>query len=115
MKMERIGKWSFIAGVILAILSGFLTVPYLYTILGILGLVVGFLNIRTNDATKYLISVIALLIISSALLQAFTASGSSYTLFESFLGNAIVFLGASGLVVSIKEVYMIGIEKQVKL
>jgi len=111
MKIEKMGKWSFIVGVVLAIIAGFFTIPYVYTILGVLGLVVGFLNIRTRDSIKYLISVVTLLIISSALLQTFTASGASYDLFESFLGNAIVFLGASGLVVSIKEVVMIGTEQ----
>lgn len=111
MKIEKIGKWSFVAGFALAIIAGFFTVPFIYTILAILGLAVGFLNIRTRDSIKYLISVLTLLIIASALLQTLNASGAGYALFDSLLGNTIVFLGASGLVVSIKEVVMIGTEK----
>lgn len=111
MKIEKIGKWSFIAGVALAIIAGFFTIPFIYTILAILGLVVGFLNIRTRDSIKYLISVLTLLVISSALLQTLSVGGASYALFDSFLGNTIVFLGASGIVVAIKEVIMIGTEK----
>ena len=111
MKIEKIGKWSFVAGFALAIIAGFFTIPFIYTILAILGLVVGFLNIKTKDSIKYLISVVTLLIIASALLQTVMTTGAGYELFDSLLGNTIVFLGASGIVVSIKEVIMIGTEQ----
>lgn len=106
--MTNVGKWSFLAGIVLAVLAGFFTIPYILTILAVLGLVIGFLNITARESHKYLMAVVALLVIGTASISTFSALGTLYGLTESIITNVIAFVGASGLVVAIKEVLILG-------
>ena len=102
--MVNVGKWSFVGGVVLAIVAGFFTIPYALTILAVLGLIVGFLNISAKKSQEYLVAAIAILIIGSAGIQAFSALGQLYALYTSILTNTIAFVAASAIVVAIKEI-----------
>lgn len=106
--MVNVGKWSFLVGILLAVLAGFFTIPYIMTILAVLGLVVGFLDITSKESHKYLMCVVALLVIGTASISAFSALGNFYGLTESIITNVIAFVAASGLVVAVKEVLTMG-------
>lgn len=106
--MANVGKWAFLGGIVLAILAGFFTIPYIMTILAVLGLIVGFLDITSKESHRYLVAVIALLVIGTASLSAFSVLGTLYGLAESIITNTIAFVAASGLVVAIKEVLVMG-------
>ena len=108
--MVNIGKWAFLAGILLAVLAGFFTIPYVMTILAVLGLIVGVLNITARESHKFLMAVTALLIIGTASLSAFSALGTLYGLTESIITNVIAFVAAAGLVVAVKEVMAMGRE-----
>lgn len=116
--ISNVGKWSFIAGLILAVAAGFFSIPFVLTILAVLGLIVGFINVTQRKSQEYLIAVIALLIIGSATIQAFTALGSLYGIYTSILTNVVAFVAASGIVVAIKEVLVVNkfeeIEKDIE-
>lgn len=109
MSLDMIGKWSFLVGLVIAILAAFVTVvssPVLLLILFILGLLVGFLNITKKNSSTFLLGVITLLLLGAGSLSALSALSvtiSSYL--GSALGNFIAFVGAAGLVVSIKAVF----------
>lgn len=105
--MSNVGKWSFLAGLLIAVITGFFTFPFALTILAVLGLIVGFINITQKKSQEYLIAVIALLIIGSATIQAFSALGSLYGIYTSILTNVVAFVAASGIVVAIKEVLVV--------
>ncbi|OQB06442.1 MAG: hypothetical protein BWY19_00253 [bacterium ADurb.Bin212] len=113
-----VGKWSFLAGLIISIVAGFFDVPFVLTILAVVGLAVGFLNITQKKSQQYLVAVIALLIIGSATIQAFSALGALVGVYTSMLTNMIAFVAASGIVVAIKEVLSINrfeeIEQDIK-
>lgn len=102
--LTKIGHWSFIGGLILAVLAVFVQAPYLALILFVLGLVVGFLNIKEKESAPFLISVIALLVIGAAGLQL----GQLTPVISSILNNFIAFISATGLVVAIKQVLVVG-------
>ena len=106
--MVNVGKWAFLVGIFLAVLAGFFTIPYVMTILAVLGLIVGLLDITSRESHKYLMSVVALLVIGTASISAFSAMGNFYGLTEAIITNAIAFVGASGLVVAIKEILTVG-------
>ena len=100
----KIGRWLFIVGLALAVLSAFIQVLYFALILFILGLVVGVLNIKEQESAPFLISVIALLVIGVAGLQL-----SQLTpVISGILKNFIAFVSAAGLVVAIKQVLDVG-------
>ncbi len=106
MSTDMIGKWAFLIGLILAVIAGFITgyAQYIALVLFILGLVVGFLNVSGKDAQKFLISVVALLLLGVGSISALAVLGIVSTYVNSILGNFIAFVGAAGLVVAIKSV-----------
>lgn len=107
--MTNVGKWAFIIGLILAILSGFFAVSSLAIVLLILGLIVGFLNISKGEEQPYLIAVIALLVIGVGSMQALAALGVTLSDWVNIMfGNFITFVAASGLVVTIKTIAALG-------
>jgi len=103
MELVRIGHWALIIGMILAVLAGFTAVPALPVILFVLGLIVGFLNIKEKESTPFLVAVIALLLIGVAGLQL----GRLTPVVVSILNNFITFVAAAGLVVALKQVIAI--------
>lgn len=107
--MVNVGKWAFIAGIILAVLAGFFAIPNLAVVLLILGLVVGFLNVSKEEVQSYLIAVIALLLIGAGSLQALDALGVNLAGWaETVFANFLTFVAASGLVVAIKSITDLG-------
>ena len=97
MEKTLIGHWAFIIGMLLAVLAGFAEIAHLPVILGVLGLIVGFLNIGEKESTPFLISVIALMMIGLAGLQ---FGDRVAIIMQSFLA----FVSAAALVVAIKQV-----------
>jgi len=104
MNLTIIGRWAFLLGVIISLLAGFGgQIPALMTVLFVLGLIVGFLNITEKESTPFLVAVIALLVIGLTGLQfsKFTQS------IVAILQNLIAFVSAAGVVVAIKQVLSI--------
>lgn len=106
--MVHLGKWSFIVGVILAILAGFIDAVWPAVVLAILGLLVGFLNVSAKEILHYLVAVIALLLIGAAGISALTVLGGFVETVQVMIANFIVFVAASGLVVAIKTIAALG-------
>ena len=109
MELDLIGKWSFIVGLVVAILAAFVTTVPVTTVLltlFILGLIVGFLNINKKNTTEFLVAVIALLAVGSlgALSVGQLATPIGYL--QTILNNFTVFVAASALVVSLKAVIL---------
>ena len=99
MKLVLIGHWSFIGGIILAILAGFINIAWAMTALFVLGLIVGFLNIKEKESTPFLVALIALLVIGIGL-QAVKQPGTIVLILNHFLA----FASAAGIVVAIKQI-----------
>jgi len=103
MDSVEIGRWALVIGIILAVVAGFAVIPALSAVLFVLGLIVGFLNIKEKESTSFLVAVIALLLIGVAGLQL----GRLTPVVVSILNNFIAFLAAAGLVVALKQVLAI--------
>lgn len=106
-----LGKWAFIAGLVLAILSGFLFIPGLSLVLFLLGITVGFMNIKKKEITQYLVSIIALIVVSSGIILIEPYLGAMATgVLKGVLTNFSAFVSASGLVIAIRSILMLGSE-----
>jgi len=101
--LTTIGHWALIIGIVIAVIAGFAVIPALPVVLFVLGLIVGFLNIKEKESTPFLVAVIALLLIGVAGLQL----GKLTPVVISILNNFIAFLAAAGLVVALKQVIAI--------
>ena len=98
--MEKIGRWAFIAGIVLAVLAGLVVVDVYWVtwVLAILGLVVGFLNISTKETQGFLLPAVALALSASAV-RSLPMVGFVLT---NILDNAVIFISAAMLLVAIR-------------
>ena len=106
--MSGVGSWSFIIGLIIAVIVGLFTeaTGMIVTILVLLGLVVGFLNITDKEIHGFLVAAIALMLAGGAgnLLGTVPAIGG---ILERVLNNFVVFVAPSAIVVAVKQLYNI--------
>ena len=107
MELDSVGKWAFIVGLVIAILAGFITTISTATslsILFVLGLVVGMLNIDKKNTTEFLVAVIALLAVGSLGAISVGQLATPIGYLQTILNNFTAFVAAAALVVSIKTV-----------
>jgi len=107
---KKIGRYSFIAGIILALVVGL--IPSLtetdqgkQVVLGtlvVLGIIVGFLNVTDEETIGFLVAALVLIIASST--TALTLAGLHPNIAE-ILRNVIIFVSAAAIIVALKTVY----------
>ena len=114
---EKIGHYSFIGGVIVAIVLGLVpstalggAAPWLASLLVVLGLIVGFLNV-TGKETKEFMMVATVLIIAAF------AGGASETLgsvqyvgayLQGIFASVLAFVVPAVVVVGLKDIWNLG-------
>lgn len=102
--MGGFGAILFLLGTGLAVIAAFIgELPFTAVILGVSGLVVGFLNITSKESLTFLIAVIAISLLTGVLAALPTVGG----FVEKILVNISVFAGAGALVVSLKEIFRV--------
>jgi hypothetical protein len=114
MASQKVGGWAFILGVVIAIVAGLASTlvavysPYVLLVLVVLGLIVGFLNIKDKQVVNFLIAAIALMAVGTAnLISINMAIPMLGTLIQSIVQNIAAFVAPAALVVALKEVYNI--------
>lgn len=110
MDQEQIGGWSFIAGVAIAVIAAFIAVPYGALLLVVLGLVVGFLNVKDKDISSFLIATIALLV-AGATSQNLSSIPQAGTYLASILSSIQAFVAPAAIVAGLKAVWNIAYKK----
>jgi ATP synthase protein I len=111
---KRVGNYSFIIGVIIAIVLGIVSLgvatPILASLLVILGLIVGFLNVIGTDTKEFLI-VSAVLIITAGLGgAAATLGGVEFigTYLRGIFTQILAFVVPATVVVALKKIWRLG-------
>ncbi len=101
---EKLGAWSFIAGVVIVILASLLSIEasLLTSVLILLGLIVGLLNVEDKDTTHFLVAVIALAAAGNANLNTVPLVGAQL---QNILRNIGVFVAPAAVIVALKAVY----------
>jgi len=107
--MNKLGNWTFIIGFIVAILAGLLITNnslvnniWIVSLLVILGLVAGFLNVTQKEATPFLVASIALLAAGTANFGVFD---NNYLKLSQVLQAIGIFVAPAAIIVAIKQVY----------
>ena len=104
MSMTKIGRYLFIAGLVVAVVAGLLSLNILHlaTILAVAGVVVGFLNVSSAESRTFLIAGIAFLATAGALngLAAQLGAGSQMA---AVSGNLAAFAAPAVLIVALKS------------
>lgn len=113
--MNKLGNWAFIIGFIVAILAGLLMTSsplidniWIVSLLVILGLVAGFLNVTQKEATAFLVASIALLAAGTANLGVFN---NNYLNLNQVLQAIGIFVAPAAIIVAVKQVYSLASKK----
>ncbi len=110
----KCGSWAFIVGILLAIIAGVIVYPtgWVILLLGLLGLIVGFMNITTKEATPFLVAAIALVASAASFnLVLETVGGTAAAALQTILGNIAVFVAPAAIVVALKAIFALASEK----
>lgn len=100
--MGQVGKWAFIVGIVLAVIASFVSqMSWIYWVLAVLGLVVGFLNVTAEETRGFLLAAVAL-ILSASSVQGIPLIGETVT---RIMGNLVAFMSAAVLVVALKSLF----------
>ena len=107
MKTERLGEYSFLLGILLAIVAGLFIPNELLVSLAlvVLGLVVGLINIVRRESMPFLVASIALIVAGSAGLEYLPLIG---VYLEPMLLNIKAFVAPAAVIVALKAVYELG-------
>lgn len=109
--MAEIGHWSFIVGVLIAVIAGLLSEQIgssstIAMLLVALGAIVGILNISEKEVYNFLIAAIALLGIGAAGLG--SLPGLSALKVGEMVANIATFVAPAAIIVALKAVYDLG-------
>lgn len=109
--MKNIGKWLFLSGIVLSVVSGYITWAGMPLVLIFLGFVVGFVNINEREAQKFLVAAITLLVVGTAGMSALFSMGSLAGTVQLILNDFVSFVAASAFVVALREIISTESEK----
>jgi len=99
---KMIGRWLFIAGLVLAVIAGlFIQAAWATWVLAVIGLIVGFFNVAEEETMGFLIAAIALNVSASAF-QGVPYVGSFLT---NILGFVVAFVSGAMLVVALISLF----------
>ena len=114
---QKIGHYSFIGGVIIAIVLGLVpagtlggAAPWLTSLLVVLGLIVGFLNVAGKEVKEFML-VAVVLIIAAFAVGASDILGGVQTIgpyLAGILAQVLAFVIPATIVVGLKEVWVLG-------
>ncbi len=116
---EAIGKWSFLIGIVLALITGigagagaaWAVNPWIALIIVVLGLVIGFVNITATEVQPFLIAALALFAFSFANLGAVdTLIPYLGSVLNSVVTYVAMLIGPAALVVALRAVYKFAAE-----
>jgi hypothetical protein len=102
MKLDMVGKWAFIIGLVLAVVVGYvLQAEWVVWVLAILGVIVGLLNVTREDTERFLLAAIAFGLSATAL-STVPVLGFQIT---NALGYVAAFVAGAMVVVALKVLF----------
>ena len=111
MDMTKIGRYAFLAGLVISVLVGILPAAgmplgdagIIGIILVVLGVIVGILNVTNQEVQPFLLGTVALIVVGIGLGGVL----ASITVVASILSAFVAFVAGAALIVALKEVYAI--------
>ena len=107
--VAKIGSWAFIIGIIIALLVGIFTRgagnPITTSILIVLGLIVGFLNVTGKETTPFLLASLALVIVASFGGDVLGKVATIGPYLQGILNAIMTFVIQATIIVSLKAIW----------
>ncbi len=108
----KIGPWSFVLGLIVAVVSAL--TRQVFWMLGVLGLIVGLLNITEKEVTKYLLASLTFLMSANALSVTLGKLVEIVPFIRNWIGfidpllaNITIFIAPGAAIVALKALYLV--------
>ncbi|MBT4192409.1 MAG: hypothetical protein HOE11_03815 [Candidatus Diapherotrites archaeon] len=126
MASQKIGSYAFLLGVIIALIAGIVAAAdaimgsamlagsagWIALVLVILGLIVGFLNIKDKHITDFLIATIAVAMIGLVALNPATIVVDPIViLINAIVGNIVTLVAPAALIVGLKQILSLAKEQ----
>ena len=111
---KRVGNYSFIIGVIIAIVLGIFSLggatPILASLLVVLGLIVGFLNVTGKETKEFLLVAVVLIIATSMGGASATLGGVQYIgqYLSGVFTQVLAFVVPATVIVALKDIWGLG-------
>jgi hypothetical protein len=106
--VARVGSWAFIVGVIVALLIGVFSdggTPVATTVLIVLGIIVGLLNVTGRETTPFLLASVSLVIVSYMGGPVLSQVASIGPVLQGVLNAITTFVIPSTIIVALKAIY----------
>jgi len=105
--LEKIGSWSFIGGVVIALLSGFMAGQAVWIIptLAVLGLIVGLLNVSSHETQAFLFAALAIVVVTGLGGATLVATPIIGPQLQTILNSILAFVLPASIVVALREIY----------
>jgi ATP synthase protein I len=104
---EKIGRYAFLVGLVISVLAGFIDMGATgLSLLVVLGVIVGFLNVTGKESQRFLVGTIALMLVGTIGIN-LPAIGTTVT---SIVSAFTAFVAGAALIVALKEVYSVAKE-----
>ncbi len=106
--IAKVGSWAFIIGVVVALLLGIFSsgdTPVATTVLIILGLIVGLLNVTGRETTPFLLATVSLVIVSTMGGPVLAAVAQIGPKLQGILGAITTFVIPATIIVALKAIY----------
>jgi len=104
--VQKIGSWAFIIGLIIAVIAGFWPIATIMTsVLIILGLIVGFLNVTGKETNSFLFATLVLVVMATqggALLANIQYVGA---MLQNMFAAMVLFIIPAGIIVALKAIW----------
>lgn len=99
---EKIGRYAFLIGLVISVLAGFIELGTMgLSLLVVLGVIVGFLNVTGKESQGFLVGTIALMLVGTVGIN-LPAIGTTVT---GIVSAFTAFVAGAALIVALKEVY----------
>ena len=104
--VQKVGSWAFIVGIIISIIAGFWPLGTVMTsVLILLGLIVGFLNITGKETNSFLFSSLVLVVMASLGGQMLSSIQYVGLMLQSIFTAMMLFIIPAALIVAMKAIY----------
>jgi len=102
-----IGAWSFVIGLVIAVLAAVWTGANATTVLalGVLGVIVGLLNVSDREVVLFLVSAITFVIAASSLSSVLSAIPGIGGYFPAIMANVVTFVAPAAGIVALRALY----------
>ncbi|MBU4300011.1 MAG: hypothetical protein ABIF85_04430 [Nanoarchaeota archaeon] len=107
MKLEQIGSYAFIGGVVIAVVASLVTLnpTYVTEALVVLGIIVGLINVTDKETGPFLLAAVSMVLVSSLAGTGIQAVPVVGEMLNKILVGIMTFVTPAVIIVALKQIY----------